>query len=103
MNGFNNPALKELTDQQVRFAPPARRAEQLVRAERLLAEVDPGKRYPYQFICWRITDYRPQTHADLLIPGDELSHDLLLFMQALAGKVPPVPADDIPEPVVTLE
>jgi RNA polymerase sigma factor (sigma-70 family) len=104
VTGFKQAALKQLTDQQVRFAPPARRAEQLVRAERLLAEIDPAKRYPYQFICWRITDYRPQTHADLLVPGDELAHDLLLLMQALSGRVlPPVPADNIPEPVVTLD
>jgi RNA polymerase sigma factor (sigma-70 family) len=104
VTSFKQPALKQLTDQQVRFAPPARRAEQLVRAERLLAEIDPSKRYPYPFVCWRITDFRSATHADLLIPGDELAHDLLLLMQALAGKVlPPVPAGDIPEPVVTLE
>jgi len=104
MTGFKHPALKQLADQQVRFAPPARRAEQLVRAERLLAEIDPAKRYPYQFVCWRITDYRPPTHADLLLPGDELAHDLLLLMQALSGKIlPPVPTEEIPEPVVTLE
>jgi len=104
VTAFKQPALKQLTDQQVRFAPPARRAEQLVRAERLLAEIDANKRYPYPFVCWRITEFRPETHADLLIPGDELAHDLLLLMQALAGKVlPPLPAGDIPEPVVTLE
>ena len=104
MTGFKQPALRQLTDQQVRFAPPARRAEQLVRAERLLAEIDAKKRYPYQFVCWRITDYRPEGYADLLIPGDELAHDLLLLMQALSGKVlPAVPSDEIPEPVVTLE
>jgi RNA polymerase sigma factor (sigma-70 family) len=104
MTGFKHVALKQLTDQQVRFAPPTRRAEQLVRAERLLAEIDPGKKYPYAFLCWRITEFRPQTQTDLLIPGDELTHDLLLMMQALAGKVlPPVPAEAIPEPVVTLE
>jgi len=104
MTGFKHPALKQLADQQVRFAPPARRAEQLVRAERLLAEIDPNKRYPYQFVCWRVTDYRPPTHGDLLLPGDELAHDLLLLMQALSGKIlPPVPTEEIPEPVVTLE
>jgi RNA polymerase primary sigma factor len=101
---FKQPALKQLTDQQVRFAPPARRAEQLLRAERLLAEIDSSKRYPYSFVCWRITDYRPQMQADLLIPGDELAHDLLLLMQALAGKaLPALPTEEIPEPIVTLE
>ncbi len=104
MNNFKQPALKQLTDQQVRFAPPARRAEQLVRAERLLAEIDPSKRYPYPFVCWRITEFRPEAHADLLIPGDELAHDLLLFMQGLSGKtLPPMPTEEIPEPILTLE
>ncbi|MCI0441115.1 MAG: hypothetical protein L0177_18585, partial [Chloroflexi bacterium] len=67
MSRFNHPALEQLTDQQVRFVPPARRMEQLARAERLLAETDPGKQYPYQFVCFRITDYRPDAYPDLLI------------------------------------
>ena len=40
---LQTPALRELADQQVRFAPPARRLEQLARAEQLLAEIDPGR------------------------------------------------------------
>jgi hypothetical protein len=51
MTGFKQPILKELTDQQVRFAPPARRQEQVSKAEKLLAEIDPGRVYPYSFIC----------------------------------------------------
>lgn len=114
MTGFKQPALKELTDQQVRFAPPARRVEQLARAEQLLAEIVADKRYPYPFICWRVTDYRPDTHTSLLIPGADLMHDLRLMIEAMAGKVEaladkieskamPLPADRTPEPVVTLE
>src|SRR5262245_17830497 len=49
VSNFKYPALKELTDQQVRFAPPARRLEQMKRAHRLLAELDPTRQYPYQF------------------------------------------------------
>ena len=79
MSNFNHPALKELTDQQVRFAPPARRMEQLRRAEQLIAEIQPGKQYPYQFVCFRITDFRPDSYPDLLIGGDDLDHDLYLF------------------------
>jgi RNA polymerase primary sigma factor len=85
---FNHPALKQLTDQQVRFAPPARRLEQLSRAQTLLEETESGKAYPYQFICYRITDYRPNSYPDLLIPGSELAHDLTLFIEALGGSVP---------------
>ena len=81
MSAFRHPALKQLTDQQVRLAPPARRREQLARAERLLTEVEPGKQYPYQFVCYRITDYRPDSYPDLLIGGWDLQHDLQLMVE----------------------
>jgi hypothetical protein len=51
VTGFTHPALQRLTDQQVRFAPLARRLEQADQARRLLEEIEPGKRYPYQFVC----------------------------------------------------
>jgi RNA polymerase sigma factor (sigma-70 family) len=85
---FKNPALKQLTDQQVRFAPPARRLEQLERAQRLLLEVEDEKAYPYQFIVFRVTEFRPESYPDLLIPGSDLRHDLALFIEALGGAVP---------------
>jgi RNA polymerase primary sigma factor len=96
---FKHPALKQLTDQQVRFTPPGRRLEQRVRAERLLAEVEPTRQYPYQFVCFRVTEFRPESYPDLLIPGDELAHDLGLMIEALGG---PVEAE-VADPVVTLE
>src|SRR5437773_11990046 len=85
VTGFKNPALKELTDQQVRFAPPARCLEQKARAEKLLAETDADKLYPYQFVCYRITDYRPDAYPDLLIRGSDLAHDLGLMIAALGA------------------
>jgi len=90
VTAFKQPALKQLTDQQVRFAPPARRLEQLARAQRLLGEIEPGRAYPYQFVCFRITEFRPESYPDLLIPGGDLSHDLALFIEALGGTVPAV-------------
>ncbi len=98
MASFNVAALKQLTDQQVRFTPPARRREQLARAERLLLEVDPVKQYPYQFVCFRITDYRPDSFPDLLIGGQDLIHDLQLMIESLA-----VPEGTTGELILTLE
>jgi RNA polymerase sigma factor (sigma-70 family) len=92
-----------LTDQQVRFAPPARRLAQLTRAERLLAEVDLEKTYPYQYVCYRITDYRPDSYPELLINGADLEHDLCLLIEALARSAPAVPVEAVAEPVLTLE
>jgi RNA polymerase sigma factor (sigma-70 family) len=87
VTAFRHPALRELTDQQVRFAPPARRLEQAARAEKLLAEVEPGKRYPYQFVCYRITEFRPDSYPDLLIPGDELWDELREMIRLLDDPV----------------
>jgi RNA polymerase sigma factor (sigma-70 family) len=100
---FKNPALKQLTDQQVRFAPPARRMEQLTHAERLLAEIEPGKQYPYQFVCFRITDFRPEAYPDLLIDGGELAHDLGLFIAELSRSMPAMPVENVSEEVLTVE
>jgi RNA polymerase sigma factor (sigma-70 family) len=103
VGNFKNPALKQLTDQQVRFAPPAQRLAQLARAERLLAEIDPERAYPYQYICFRITEYRPDSYPDLMIDGHDLEHDLYLFIEALARSAPAVPMEAVEEPLLTLE
>jgi RNA polymerase sigma factor (sigma-70 family) len=100
---FQYPALQELAHQQVRFAPPQRRLEQLKRAERLLSEIDPAKDYPYQFICYRVTDYRPDAYPDLLVSGQGLLHDLRSLIAELAGSMPAMPVDAMGEPVRTLE
>lgn len=103
MSGFKHQALRELTEQQVRYTPAGKRIEQIGRAERLLAEIDPAKVYPYQYVCYRITEYRPETYPDLIIPGDELQHDLHLFVSRLAGSIPAVPVESYDEPVLSLE
>lgn len=103
MHDYKNPAIRQLKDQQVRFAPVEKRQEQLGRVERLLAELEPARKFPYQYVCFRITDFRPQSYPNLVIEGQDLEHDLRLFIRDLAKTVPPVPADRIPEPVFTLD
>jgi len=100
---FKISALKELTDQQVRFAPPARCLEQLARAEKLLTEIEATRVYPYQYVCFRITEFRPDSYPDLLISAQDLEHDLCRMMEELVKKTPAVPVEDVPEPVLTLE
>jgi RNA polymerase primary sigma factor len=91
VSGHKCQALKQLTDQQVRFAPPAKRREQAEAARKLLAEIDPARRYPYQFVCFRVTGFRPDSHPDLLIDGADLADDLRETIRLL---------DD---PILTLE
>jgi RNA polymerase sigma factor (sigma-70 family) len=94
VTAFQTLALKQLTDQQVRFTPPARRQEQAARARRLLSEIDPAKQYPYQYVCFRVTDYRPDAHPDLLIDGSALRVDLAEMVRQLGR---------LDDPLVTLE
>ncbi len=103
MNEFKCAALKELTEQQTRYAPPARRQEQVARAEKLLAEVEAGRPYPYQYVCYRVTDFRSDAHPDLLVSGDDLRHDLALFVRRVERSVPALPIEQAVEPMLTLD
>jgi RNA polymerase primary sigma factor len=103
MKTYKHPALKQLADQQVRFVPALRRLEQLRQAERLLAEISGDKQYPYQFVCYRITDYRPDSFPDLVISGEDLQHDLGVLIAELAASLPAIPIEEVKEPVLTLE
>jgi RNA polymerase primary sigma factor len=100
---YKHSALKELADQQVRFAPPSRRLDQIAKAERLLAEIDATKEYPYQYVCFKITEYRPDAYPDLIISGADLVSDLGVFIAELARSLPALRREDVSEPVLTLE
>ena len=93
MTTFKQRSLRDLTDQQVRFAPPARRLEQVVKAQQLLAEVEPSRVYPYNYVVFKLTDYRPDDATELLIPGADLKHDLGLFVHKVEQSLPPVPIE----------
>lgn len=102
MNRFRHPAMRQFTDQQVRYAPQERKIAQLNRAESLLDEIESGREYPYQYVCFRITEYRPDAYPDLVLEGDDLTHDLLLFIEELSASAN-IPLAEAGEPVLTVE
>jgi RNA polymerase primary sigma factor len=99
---YKNPGLRLLRDQQVKFAPRERRIEQIERAEHLLGEIDPKRTYTYEYLCYRITDFRPNTYPDLKITGREAQHDLPLFVEDLSESAS-IPVDAMTEPVLSVE
>jgi RNA polymerase primary sigma factor/RNA polymerase sigma factor len=100
--GYQNRHIRELRDQQVRFAPRDKQLEQIGRAEKLLAELDGDRKYTYEYVCYRITDYRPEAAPQSLMSGQDAIHDLRLFVEDVSDAAD-IRAEDAGEPVHTVE
>jgi len=73
---------------QMKFAPPGQRRKQLDRAEKLLGIIKPDKEYPFEFICFRITGFRPRgPQGQETIKGNQLADDLGIFISQLSAQV----------------
>ena len=79
-----------------------KKLEQLDRAEKLVAEIDPARTYPYSYLCFRITSFRPEATPEVAVPGDEARNDLLLFVEDVSDAAN-VPVEEVREPVYTVE
>src|SRR3954468_13441715 len=99
---YQSPELRELRDQQIRFAPRVKKLQQVEAAERLIAELRGDKPYPYEYVCFRTTGYRPEAEAATTIEGEDLRHDLRLFVEHLSDSAD-MAADNIGEQVLTVE
>jgi RNA polymerase primary sigma factor/RNA polymerase sigma factor len=99
---YHIPEMRELRDQLVRFAPRDKRMEQVDRAEKLIHEIDPSRTYTYEYLCFRITDYRPETGTNPSMSGKDASHDLRLFVEDVSDSAN-VRVEDSRERVHTVE
>ncbi len=77
-------ALRELRDQQVRVASRAKKLEQMVAAEKLLAEIIPDRIYTYEYVCYRITRVRWEAYQEVKFDGRDAAHDLPLLIEDLS-------------------
>lgn len=78
-------ALTELAD-QLRFAPRAATARQVLRAEDLVGELDPDATYPEDWLIFRLTGYRPDIEAPRLIVGSAILGELSAFVERLCDQ-----------------
>lgn len=95
-------AIRELRDQQVRFAPREKKVEQADNAERLLRDIKPERDYNYEFVCFRITGFRPETAPIIRIRGKDLQHDLYRWIEDLTDAAT-LRADEVGQPVYTVD
>jgi RNA polymerase sigma factor (sigma-70 family) len=102
MARYRNPAIRQLKDQQVKFAPREVRLAQIQRAEVLLNEINISDEYPYQELCRKITSYRPEMYPDLVVSGEDAAHDLRLFVEDLSDSAD-IDATSLGEEVLTVD
>ena len=80
---YRSPILRQLRDQQVRYAPRERKVLQAARAEKLLTEIDSHRVYPYEYLCYHLTDFRPDSQPGVSVGGSDAQHDLRLLVEDL--------------------
>lgn len=102
MARYRNPAMRQLADQQMQYAPRAVRLQQIERAERFLEGLDLERTYPYPEVCEQVTTYRPQTYPDLMFSAEEAVHDLRRFVEDLSDSAD-IEAASVDEPVLTVQ
>jgi len=68
------------------FSPEAVRRRVIVRAERLVESIEAPREYPYEFVVYRLSGYRPQ-HGGALLAGEHLLHDLPLLVLELSRSI----------------
>jgi RNA polymerase primary sigma factor/RNA polymerase sigma factor len=99
---YHHPLIRQLRDQQIKLASREKKLEHARRAEQLLSEIDVRKQYPYDYVCFRVTEFRPETASGVVISGEELAHDLRLFVEDVTDAAD-LRAEEAGEPVHTVD
>lgn len=102
MAKIKNPQINRLYE-ELRFSPDRQKESQLREAEKLLQIIEPAREYPYEFICFRITGYRPKENVDgIFIKGSDLKPAIEDFIRRLSSDLGLIPSGQ-KETVYTVE
>lgn len=96
---------QELNDllSQARYAPERQRLIQLDACETLIRLIEPGKTYPFEFVCFHLTGYRPKTDkASRLLSYEQLLSDLPFYAESLSRTMK-IPSGVVGQKVYTRE
>ena len=100
-NNYRDAKIKDLRD-QLRFNQKTKLIEQAAAAETLLCEIDDGRDYAYDFLCFRITNYRSDRSSRHNIASPDLTHDLRLLIEDLS-ELADLSVEEIAEQVHTVQ
>lgn len=87
MRKIENPVLSQLF-METSFVPREQQIKQLNAAEGLFKIISPAQEYPYEFICFKITGFRPKTHpAVRSITGADLLKNLPKYIHKASARL----------------
>jgi RNA polymerase sigma factor (sigma-70 family) len=102
MRKIENPVLAQLF-METSFGPRQQQIKQLAAAEALYKIISPAQEYPYEFICFKITGYRPKNSpaSAATIKGEDLITNLPKYIYKSSGRLH-LRTDQLKEKVYTL-
>jgi len=100
MAKFHHPEMADLA-RQLTYAPAKVRLQQVNRAERLVCLLDDDKAYPYEFICFQITGYRPKVDLGRNLSGKTVKADLVRLVEQVSGSLA-MPVGEVGEKVLSI-
>ncbi|MCP4709439.1 MAG: hypothetical protein GY869_12500, partial [Planctomycetes bacterium] len=84
MAQIDNPEIRKLL-LQARFSPEKQRLIQLDACDAIIRLIQPGKSYPFEFVCFHLTGYRPRTSkTNQLIDFKGLIRDIAIYSEELS-------------------
>jgi len=87
---------------QLTYLPAKVRLEQINRAEKLGCMVEPTRSYPYEFVCYQITGYRPRGEVGKSLAGKTLREDLTRLVEDVSATLKVSP-EQVGEPAFFIE
>ena len=98
---WSDPKIEELA-KQMAFTPIGKRHEQLQAALGLIGQIDATEDYPWEFVLYRLTGYRPKDSADHIISGRALLADIAGLVESVSDSLN-IPIADAKDEVLSLE
>ncbi|MFO8006692.1 MAG: hypothetical protein R6V05_03055, partial [Candidatus Brocadiia bacterium] len=87
MRRFEHQAIEELYRQLV-LSPPEVRRRQADRLEHMLMSLQRDQEYPYEFLYYRVTGFRPTEESRQVFRGEEIMADLHVALETLSATAP---------------
>ncbi|RIK62010.1 MAG: RNA polymerase subunit sigma-70 [Planctomycetota bacterium] len=91
MKSFRLAEIKQLAH-ELTMSPARHRLRQVSGILRVIELAECDREYPYSFVCFHVTGYRPRKGADSLLSGKDLKADLVELLDGLTA-TQPLPAE----------